>query len=238
MEANRSYGPVPPVIETRKIVKTFPNGREIVQVLNGVDFVLERGKTASIRGESGSGKTTFLNIISGLEAVDSGQLWWDGNQVHLRPSGQLAAMRSSQIGLIFQAYYLLPELNLRENVLLAARLRGRPDTRDRDRSEYLLRRVGLAERLRFSVDKLSGGERQRAALARALMNRPKLILADEPTGNLDETTGDSMIELLLEMVREEGASLILVTHNMNHAAKTDVSYCLHLGKLRFLESNG
>ena len=227
-----------PVIETRKMVKTFPSGREVIQVLDGVDFKLERGKTASIRGESGSGKTTFLNIISGLEAVDSGQLFWDGNRVDLRSSGELAAVRSSQMGLIFQAYYLLPELNLWENVLLAARLRRKPGTRERDRAKYLLRRVGLAERFKFSVEKLSGGERQRAALARALMNRPKLILADEPTGNLDETTGDSMIELLLEMVREEGSSLILVTHNMKHAAKTDVCYRLHLGKLQPVKHDG
>lgn len=238
MVAISSIRPTPPVIETRKIVKTFPSGREVIQVLNGVDFKLERGKTASIRGESGSGKTTFLNIISGLEAVDSGQLLWDGNRVDLRSSGELAAVRSSQMGLIFQAYYLLPELNLWENVLLAARLRRKPGNRERDRAKYLLSRVGLAERFKFSVEKLSGGERQRAALARALMNSPKLILADEPTGNLDETTGDSMIELLLEMVREEGSSLILVTHNMKHAAKTDVSYRLHLGKLQPVKHDG
>lgn len=238
MVGKSSISLIPAVIESREIVKTFPNGREVIQVLDGVDFKLERGKTASIRGESGSGKTTFLNIISGLEAVDSGQLFWDGNRVDLRSSGELAAVRSSQIGFIFQAYYLLPELNLWENVLLAARLRGKPEPRERDRAEYLLRRVGLAERFKFSVEKLSGGERQRAALARALMNRPRLILADEPTGNLDETTGDSMIELLLEMVREEGASLILVTHNMKHAAKTDVSYRLHLGKLQPVKHDG
>ena len=238
MDAKSSIRPTPPVIETRRIVKTFPSGREVIQVLDGVDFKLERGKTASIRGESGSGKTTFLNIISGLEALDSGQLLWNGNRVDLRLFGELAAVRSSQMGLVFQAYYLLPELNLWENVLLPARLRGRQGSLERERAEYLLHRVGLAERLKFSVEKLSGGERQRAALARALMNRPRLILADEPTGNLDETTGDSMIELLLEMVREEGASLILVTHNMKHAAKTDVSYRLHLGKLHPVKHDG
>ena len=121
MEAKSSIRPTPPVIETRRIVKTFPSGREVIQVLNGVDFKLERGKTASIRGESGSGKTTFLNIISGLEALDSGQLLWNGNRVDLRHFGELAAVRSSQMGLVFQAYYLLPELNLWENVLLPAR---------------------------------------------------------------------------------------------------------------------
>ena len=227
----------PPVIETWKIIKSFPNGEEVIQVLNGINFRLGPGKTASIRGESGSGKTTFLNIISGLETVDSGQLFWDGKLVDLRTPGALAAVRSTQMGLIFQAYYLLPELNLLENVLLAARLRVRPQSREWERAENLLRRVGLGDRLKFSVDKLSGGERQRAALARALMNSPKVILADEPTGNLDEKTGDSMIELLLEMVREEGASLILVTHNAKHAAKTDVSYSLHLGKLQTVKSD-
>ncbi len=235
MVAKTRIRPSDPVIETRDIVKTFPNGRDVIQVLNGVDFKLEPGATASIRGESGSGKTTFLNIISGLEEVDSGQLFWDGNRIDVRSPAELAGVRASQLGLVFQAYYLLPELNLWENVLLAARLRGRPGSRERERADYLLRRVGLVERSKFSVEKLSGGERQRVALARALMNKPSLILADEPTGNLDESTGDSMIELLLEVVREEDASLILVTHNRKHAAKADVSYQLHLGKLQTIE---
>ena len=138
------------------------------------------------------------------------------------------------MGLIFQAYYLLPELNVLDNVILAKRLLGTPRLNDRERARKLLTRVGLVDRMAFSTEKLSGGERQRVAIARALMNRPNLILADEPTGNLDEHTGDSVIELLLEITREEGTSLILVTHNNSHSLKADKRYRLHLGKLDML----
>ena len=219
------------VLEACSIHKSFPNGSDWIRVLRGVDFVLPKGQTVSIQGESGSGKTTFLNVISGLEAFDEGQLLWDGEELKNKSSATVASRRARQIGLIFQAYYLLPELNVFDNVILATRLLRAPRSKDRDRARSLLNRVGLSERMHFSVEKLSGGERQRVAIARALMNKPNLILADEPTGNLDEQTGDSVIGLLLEIAREEGTSLILVTHNSGHAKKTDMRYQLHLGKL-------
>lgn len=220
-----------PVLEAREIMKSFPNGRDTVDVLQGVTFKLFKGQTASIQGESGSGKTTFLNVISGLESMDSGELLWDGGLIAEKSLSKVAALRANKMGLIFQAYYLLPELNVLDNVILSARLVRASGSKDKDRARQLLERVGLKDRLNFSVEKLSGGERQRVAIARALMNRPSVILADEPTGNLDEKTGDSVIELLLEIAREENVSLILVTHNSAHATKTDVRYQLHLGKL-------
>ena len=223
-----------PVLETREVTKSFPNGRDIIEVLKGVTFELHRGQSVAIQGESGSGKTTFLNVISGLEALDGGELFWNGELIARRSTSSLAALRARQMGLIFQAYYLLPELNVLDNVILSARLLKAPAAKDRQRARRLLERVGLENRLQFSVEKLSGGERQRVAIARALMNGPSIILADEPTGNLDEKTGDSIIDLLLEISREEEASLILVTHNSAHAAKTDVRYQLHLGKLETL----
>tara|TARA_B100001123_G_C15342610_1_gene1035619 strand:- start:65 stop:772 length:708 start_codon:yes stop_codon:yes gene_type:complete len=223
-----------PVLETRSIEKSFPNGSDWIRVLQGVDFTLESGQAVAIQGESGSGKTTFLNIISGLETFEEGQLFWDGEAIVNQSSSALAAKRASQMGLIFQAYYLLPELNVLDNVIMATRLLGAPRPNDRERAGKLITRVGLHDRMNFSVEKLSGGERQRVAIARALMIRPNLILADEPTGNLDEHTGDSVIELLLEIAREEGTSLILVTHNNGHALKTEKRYQLHLGKLEII----
>lgn len=222
-------------LEASEIQKSFPNGTEKVEVLKGVNLQLRRGETVAIQGASGSGKTTLLNIISGLEALDTGELYWNGIRIHGQSGATLAALRAEQVGMVFQAYYLLPELNVLDNVILAARLMGRATQDDQDRAHDLLVRVGLEDRLHYSVEKLSGGERQRVAIARALLNRPKLILADEPTGNLDEETGDSVIELLLEVAREAGTSLILVTHNSAHAKKTDVRYRLHFGKLEIVE---
>lgn len=219
------------MLEARDIIKSFPNGRDTIEVLKGVTFKLNKGQTVAIQGESGSGKTTFLNIISGLEHLDAGELYWGDRLIAGQSSSDLAELRARRMGLIFQAYYLLPELDVLDNVILAARLLRVPGPKDRHRARQLLERVGLKDRMRFSVEKLSGGERQRVAIARALMNRPDLILADEPTGNLDEKTGDSVVELLLEIAREEEASLILVTHNSAYAAKTEVRFRLHLGKL-------
>ncbi len=221
----------PIVLEAEDILKSFPNGGDVVEVLRGVTFRLKKGQTVSIQGESGCGKTTFLNIVSGLESFDSGVLYWNGKRIRQQSASHLASLRARELGLIFQAYYLLPELNVLDNVVLASRLLAAPRSQTKERARRLLERVGLKDRMRFSVEKLSGGERQRVAIARALMNQPSLILADEPTGNLDEKTGHSIIELLLGIAKEEAASLILVTHNQAHAAKTNLQYRLHLGKI-------
>ena len=214
------------ILEAKQLGKSFPSPDGAISVLDGVDFKLRRGESVSIRGESGSGKSTLLNVLSGLETTDVGELLWNGQQVSGRSLSWLAARRTNYIGFVFQSYYLAPELNALENVLLGARIAGRINSTVIDRAEALLKRVGMEHRLRHGSTKLSGGERQRVAVARALINDPPLVLADEPTGNLDESTGLAVMDLLLELAGEEAKSLVLVTHNPNlptHAASADLA---------------
>ena len=220
------------ILECGGLKKTFPSGERTIEVLDGIDFALGRGESVSIRGESGSGKTTLLSVLAGLEAPDAGALFWDGRPALDLGPNAMARIRGSFIGLVFQAFYLIPELNALENVLISRRMIGRLDADSRERGRLLLDRVGLTDRLAHLPAHLSGGERQRVALARALLNQPKVILADEPTGNLDEATGNRVIDVLLRLCGEEGVSLVLVTHNREHAVRTDRRLLLHLGKLQ------
>ena len=219
------------LLEAQGLGKTFPGADQAISVLDGVDFALRAGESVSIRGESGSGKSTLLYLLSGLERADAGQLFWQGSEVTRYSLSKLAASRTLFMGFVFKAYYLAPELNALENVLLSARIAGRVDRAVRERAEALLVLVGLKERIRHSSTKLSGGERQRVAVARALINDPPLVLADEPTGNLDESTGMAVMDLLLEITDESAKSLVLVTHNPDFAARTERQLTLHLGKL-------
>jgi predicted ABC-type transport system involved in lysophospholipase L1 biosynthesis ATPase subunit len=200
-------------------------------VLSGVDLAVAAGETLSIRGESGSGKSTLLNLLAGLDRPDAGELFWGADAAHRLSLGELTARRGRFLGMVFQAYYLIPEIDASANVLMAARLVGRVGDAERERASTLLRRVGLGERGHHLPSQLSGGERQRVAVARALMNRPQVILADEPTGNLDERTGDEVISLLLEVCAEERTALVLVTHNPAHAARAARRFALHNGEL-------
>ncbi|MEZ5276273.1 MAG: ABC transporter ATP-binding protein [Opitutaceae bacterium] len=225
------------ILSCTGLKKAFPSGERTIEVLDGVDFMLARGESVSIRGESGSGKTTLLNLLAGLEAPDAGTLFWDGRPALALGANAMARIRGAFIGLVFQAFYLIPELNALENVLISRRLIGRLDAGARDRARLLLDRVGLTPRLTHLPAHLSGGERQRVALARALLNQPKVIFADEPTGNLDEATGNRVIDVLLRLCREEGVSLVLVTHNREHAALTDRRLTLHAGRLQKTEDS-
>ena len=218
------------ILEAKQLGKSFQGPDGAISVLNGVNFKLRRGESVSIRGESGSGKSTLLNVLSGLETTDVGELLWNGQQVSGRSLSWLAARRTNYIGFVFQSYYLAPELNALENVLLGARIAGRINSTVIDRAEALLKRVGMGHRLRHGSSKLSGGERQRVAVARALINDPPLVLADEPTGNLDEATGVAVMDLLLELAGEEAKSLVLVTHNPEFAKRTQHQLTLHLGQ--------
>ncbi len=219
------------ILETKQVSKSFPGSDESIAVLRQIDFVLRQGESVSIRGESGSGKSTLLNVLSGLETADCGDLFWQGQKVSNQSLSGLAVRRVNFIGFVFQAYYLAPELNALENVLLGARIAGRMNRSTVERAKSLLKRVGMAHRMEHSSTKLSGGERQRVAVARALINNPPVILADEPTGNLDESTGLAVMELLLELVESEKKSLILVTHNPEFAQKTERQLVLHSGVL-------
>jgi predicted ABC-type transport system involved in lysophospholipase L1 biosynthesis ATPase subunit len=214
-----------PVLSARALRKSYPSGDGRLEVLRGVDLDIAAGESVSIRGESGSGKSTLLNLLAGLDSPDSGSVSWAGSP----DTG--ASRRAAFLGMVFQSFYLVPELDALANVLLARRILGRLDAASRSRARDLLARVGLAERAHHLPAHLSGGERQRVALARALMNSPRLILADEPTGNLDEQTGAGVIELLLGLCASADAALVLVTHNATHAARTRRSLLLTSGSL-------
>jgi predicted ABC-type transport system involved in lysophospholipase L1 biosynthesis ATPase subunit len=214
-----------PILSAHAIRKTFLSGDRRIEVLRGVDLALGRSESVSIRGESGSGKSTLLNLLAGLDAPDAGTLSWAG-----APAS--TARRALFLGMVFQSFYLIPEIDAFQNVLMARRIVGKIGPADRARASDLMARVGLAERAIHLPSQLSGGERQRVAVARALMNSPQLLLADEPTGNLDEHTADAVIELLLSLCRETQTALVLVTHNAAHAAKTQRQLFLHEGVLQ------
>lgn len=210
------------VLEGHGLWMTYPSGASRITVLEGVDCPVRAGTSMSIRGESGCGKTTLLNLLAGLEKADKGEIIWEGENIVSIPTAEVARRRARFVGMVFQSFYLIPEMNALENVLMAARVAGRIGSADRKRASDLLARVGLADRAHHLPAQLSGGERQRVAVARALMNKPRVVLADEPTGNLDEFTSEGVIDVLLEVCGQEGASLVLVTHNVAHAARTAI----------------
>lgn len=212
------------ILSARGVTKSFLSGDRRIEVLRGVNLEVTAGESVSIRGESGSGKSTLLHLLAGLDAPDAGTLMWEG-------SGDTGAKRRAAfLGIVFQSFYLIPELDALQNVLMARRIVGSVGATEKARAKELLARVGLGERMDHLPTQLSGGERQRVAVARALMNAPRLILADEPTGNLDEHTGSAVIELLLGLCRETGTTLVLVTHNADHAAKCGRQLLLREGR--------
>ena len=223
-----------PVLAANAIKKSFASPAGTIDVLRGVDLAVAAGERVSVRGESGAGKTTLLQILGGLDAPDSGELFWNGERITGRGNAFLARARTNLIGYVFQFFHLVPELTALENVLLAARIAGTPVRAAREQARELLARVGLGERVGHLPAKLSGGECQRVAIARALVNRPPLILADEPTGNLDERTGESVMSLLLDVCRERDAALFLVTHNLEFADRADRRLVLRRGVLEEL----
>ena len=216
------------ILSARGLRKNYLSGNRPIAVLRGVDLDLAQGESVSIRGESGSGKSTLLHVLAGLDTPEAGVVTWEGSP-ELTPR-----RRGVFLGMVFQAFYLIPELSARQNVLRAARIVRGISPEAEARTDELLERVGLAERARHLPAQLSGGERQRVAVARALLNQPKLILADEPTGNLDERTGDEIVELLLGLCATLRTTLVLVTHNPLHAQKASRQLALHEGVLQTL----
>jgi predicted ABC-type transport system involved in lysophospholipase L1 biosynthesis ATPase subunit len=214
------------ILEASGLHKTYLSGERRLEVLHGVSLTVGEGESVSIRGESGSGKSTLLHLLAGLDAPDAGTVQWEGRL----DTG--AARRARFLGMVFQSFYLIPELDALGNVLMAARVAGKIGAAERKRAQDLLARVGLAARAHHLPSQLSGGERQRVAVARALMNSPRLILADEPTGNLDEKTGDSIIDLLLSLCAEQRIALVLVTHNAVHAARASRTLFMRDGVLQ------
>jgi ABC-type lipoprotein export system ATPase subunit len=220
------------ILRAEGLCKAYRSGPREIHVLRGVDLALAAGETVSVRGESGSGKSTLLNLLAGIEIPDTGEVDWEGTALSSIPEPARPVRRSAYLGFIFQAYYLIPELDALDNVLLAARIAGLPLREARERAEALMDELGMGERLHSRPEQLSGGERQRTAIARALMNRPRVVLADEPTGNLDEHTAGRVMEQLLSAVETHGTALVLVTHHPGYAAATQKQYHLEEGRLR------
>ena len=219
------------LLQVDDLHKTFYDSGAPIQVLKGASLRMLPNTNISIAGQSGSGKSTFLNVICGLESFDEGTILWNRTSIKEYKLHELAKLRGEFFGFIFQSYYLVSELNAIENVLLPARLIRNLNKETRQRAEHLIEMVGLSNRLKHNVQKLSGGERQRVAIARALINNPEIILADEPTGNLDESTADEVMELIFDICKKNGSSLLLVTHNPEYAKLTHQQYYLHDGTL-------
>ena len=213
------------------ICKTFSSGDETLHILNGVQLSLKSGQTMSITGESGSGKSTLLHILGGLDTADSGKVCIDGVDITKLDETSLSELRNKKIGFIFQSHYLLEEFDAVENVMLPYLMNNYNKIQARKKATELLEKVGLAHRLHHHPSKMSGGERQRVAIARAFMNESPLILADEPTGNLDNKNAERVVELLFDLSRERGHALIIVTHSPAIAAMSELRYVLRGGFL-------
>jgi len=207
------------VIEVRALTKTIRNGSRTVEILRGINLVIPSGQIVAIMGASGSGKSTLLGLLAGLDDPTSGKVLLDGTDITGMEEDDLAQLRGKKLGFVFQSYQLVPTLTAFENVLLPHELNGEGD--GRARAQELLERVGLNGREHHYPVQLSGGEQQRVALARAFIMQPPIILADEPTGNLDSVNGGHVLELLLELNRSAGTTLVLVTHDEAVAAYAD-----------------
>jgi len=219
------------MIEIAKLSKILTSGRRPLVILDGIDLSIPRGQCAAIVGASGSGKSTLLGLMAGLDAPTAGSIRIAGEEITTLSEDQLAVLRGRKIGFVFQSYQLIPTLTAEENVMLPHELLGLDADAGRNRARTLLDQVGLAERLDHYPVQLSGGEQQRVALARAFMTAPPLLLADEPTGNLDSATGAHVLQLLLEMNRNAGATLVLVTHDSELARQADRIIRLHDGHI-------
>ena len=208
-------------LEADGITKSFTIGKHRIEVLKGVGIRVRRGEWVALLGASGSGKTTLLDIIGTISQPDSGSLVIDGRDLTAISRRELVSFRRKNIGFVFQAYHMLPELNICENVMLPALMENQPKKAVRERAMELLTRVGLSHRVNHRANELSGGEQQRAAIARALMNSPRLLLADEPTGNLDSVTGSGILDLFKEFHADAEMTIVMVTHDRSVANLAD-----------------
>ena len=209
------------MIDVRGLTKVIDTGTHRVDILKGIDFSVPKGQFVAIMGSSGSGKSTLLGLVAGLDSASSGEIWLDGEEITKLPEDKLAVLRGRKIGFVFQSYQLIPTLTAEENVLLPYELVG-GNGDGRARAKQLLDEVGLSDRRDHYPVQLSGGEQQRVALARAFMVRPAILLADEPTGNLDSANGRHVLDLLLSLNAQQGTTLVLVTHDQqlaSHAAR-------------------
>ncbi|MDX2468972.1 MAG: ABC transporter ATP-binding protein [SAR324 cluster bacterium] len=220
-------------VEIKGLTKTYFDGAGgSLEILKGIDLDIAQGSSISIKGESGCGKSTLLQILGGLDHPTKGEVNFEGKNLFKLSKDALSFYRNTHLGFVFQAHHLLEDFNALENVMLPALISGKTAEIAQKLASELLTRVGLSERLGHKPGKLSGGERQRVAIARALINQPKLLLCDEPTGSLDEATGNKIGELLWEVTASANTSLVIVTHNSELAAKAQFTYELAKGVLR------
>jgi len=224
--------PTKSVLECRKVVRKFREGSSELVVLSGVDLDVRAAERVAIVGASGSGKTTLLQIMGGLDDPSDGEVFVDGQPMHGSNELSKADLRNRYIGFVYQFHHLLPEFTAAENVAMPLLIRREPKSEALAKAGVILARVGLGERLTHKPGELSGGERQRAAVARALITRPQLVLADEPTGNLDAGNGEHVLKLMLELNRELKTSLVVVTHDQTIASRMDRVLVLENGVLR------
>jgi lipoprotein-releasing system ATP-binding protein len=219
------------IVELNDVRRKFVQGDVTIEVLRGINLSVEKGELVALLGPSGSGKSTLLQAIGLLESGFSGSIKLDGEEVSAASVDRQTEIRREKLGFVYQFHHLLPDFDALENVILPQLIADAAPDAAHDRATYLLTQLGLGERLRHRPSKLSGGEQQRVAVARALANRPKLVLADEPTGNLDEHTADIVLGEFMALVRGEGSAAIVATHNERLAAKMDRVFRLHEGVL-------
>jgi putative ABC transport system ATP-binding protein len=214
------------MLSVRNLTKSYRSGGEQTEVLRGVNLDIAPGERVALTGESGSGKSTLLHLIAGLDAADSGEIRLDSTSLTGLNDAGRAALRRNRLGLVFQQFNLIPSLNVSDNLAFQSRIAGRHDAAWHDE---LVQRLGLAQLLKRYPEQLSGGQQQRVAIGRALATRPALLLADEPTGNLDEATADDVLALARELVAATGCGFLMVTHSMRLAATLDRRLTLHGG---------
>lgn len=219
------------VIEVTDLQRSFKQGEHEIQILRGIDLIVRRGEILALLGPSGAGKSTFLQAIGLLENGFTGSINILGQEIGSLNDKERTAIRRDHLGFVYQFHHLLPDFSALENVMLPQLIQGKSPHQAKEHAHFLLNSLKLEERLKHYPSQLSGGEQQRVAVARALANRPALVLADEPTGNLDEATGDIVLHEFLRLVRRQGSAAIIATHNMAMARKMDRIVTLHDGRL-------
>ena len=219
------------ILQAQNLEKSYDLGRRVIKVLHGVSLEIGQGEFLSLQGASGTGKSTLLHLLGGLDEPTRGEVISNGRMLSAMSSSRLANWRNTEVGFVFQSYHLLPEFDVLENVLIPARIAHLKYSDSLQRAKLLLKRVGLDKRMNHLPAELSGGEQQRVALARALINNPKILLADEPTGNLDSDTSKEVFSILTETVKRNGMAAIIATHNTEFASKLDRIIRIESGKL-------